>query len=222
MFYVGPGPLYSHVSLQCAVTDATNYDILVGQQALYPLGFGVDNWTEEAWIRPGWSAGDGRKELIPVAFASGAMTSAYDAMFGCSGLVADLPCGSTLFEETFAFMSGVAETHEHASVLSLTRHAKDPLPPWGTQWELTDRSQEIVATLDTPSALENSSTLLLARTIQWQPPDEGITLVKLFAGIDTGLATVLPVITSTVCWPYIPSSFHHQLSTVVLASCHEM
>ena len=48
MFYVGPGPLYSHVSLQCAVTDATNYDILVGQQALYPLGFGVDNWTEEA------------------------------------------------------------------------------------------------------------------------------------------------------------------------------
>ena len=48
MFYVGPGPLYSHVSLQYAVTDATNYDILVGQQALYPLGFGVDNWTEEA------------------------------------------------------------------------------------------------------------------------------------------------------------------------------
>ena len=98
MFYVGPGPLYSHVSLQCAVTDATNYDILVGQQALYPLGFGVDNWTEEAWIRPGWSADDGRKELIPVAFAAGAMTSARDAMFGCSALVADLPCGSTLFE----------------------------------------------------------------------------------------------------------------------------
>jgi hypothetical protein len=39
-----PAPLL----LRCAVTDATNYDILVGQQALYPLGFGLDNWTEEA------------------------------------------------------------------------------------------------------------------------------------------------------------------------------
>jgi hypothetical protein len=43
MFGVGSGPLFTHVSLQCAVTGATNYDILVGQQALYPLGFGVDN-----------------------------------------------------------------------------------------------------------------------------------------------------------------------------------
>ena len=50
MFGAGSGPLFSHVSLQCAVTGATNYDILVGQQALYPLGFGVDNWIEEAWI----------------------------------------------------------------------------------------------------------------------------------------------------------------------------
>ena len=34
--------------LRCTVTDATNYDILVGQQALYPLVSGLDNWTEEA------------------------------------------------------------------------------------------------------------------------------------------------------------------------------
>lgn len=52
MFGVGVGPLFSHVSLQCDVSGATNYDILVGQYVLYPLGFGVDNWTEEAWIRP--------------------------------------------------------------------------------------------------------------------------------------------------------------------------
>ena len=52
VFSMGSGPLFSHVSLQCAVTGASNYDILVGQQALYSLGFGVDNRTEEAWIRP--------------------------------------------------------------------------------------------------------------------------------------------------------------------------
>jgi hypothetical protein len=50
--------------MKCVITNATNYDILIGQQALYPLGFGLDNWTEEAWIRPGWSSGDGRKVLF--------------------------------------------------------------------------------------------------------------------------------------------------------------
>jgi len=89
MFGVKSGSMFSQVSLQCVVTGATNYDILVGQQALYPLGFGVDNWTEEAWIRPGWSTGDGRKELIPVVFAVSAMTSTADTIFGCSALAAD-------------------------------------------------------------------------------------------------------------------------------------
>lgn len=96
IFCIGPRPLYSHLSLQCAVTSATNYDILVGQQALYPLGFGLDNWTEEAWIRPGWSAGDGRKEFIPVAFAAAAMTMSAETLFGCSALASDLPCGPVL------------------------------------------------------------------------------------------------------------------------------
>jgi hypothetical protein len=191
MFGVGSGPLFSHVSLQCAVTGATNYDILVGQQALYPLGFGVDNWTEEAWIRPGWSAGDGRKELIPVVFAASAVTSTTEAMFGCSALASDLPCNSILLEETYAFMSTVVESREHAPLEILARHCKDPLPPWGTQLELTRRSQEIVNALDTPQFVVDSSTPLLARTIQWRPPDEGITLVELFAGIGTGLAAVL-------------------------------
>jgi hypothetical protein len=73
-----PAPLL----LRCAVMDATNYDILVGQQAFYPLGFGLDNWTEEAWIRPGWSAGDGRKELISVAFAAAATIEPLSMVFG--------------------------------------------------------------------------------------------------------------------------------------------
>jgi hypothetical protein len=112
------------------VTGATNYNILVDKQVLYSLGFEVDNWTEEAWIRPGWSTGDGRKELIP-------MTSTADAMFGCSALASDLPCGSTLLEETYAFMSGMVESREHVLPQIPTRHSKDPAPPWRTQLELT-------------------------------------------------------------------------------------
>lgn len=171
MFGVGAGPLYTHVSLQCAVTGATNYDILVGQQALYPLGFGVDNWTKEAWIRPGWSAGDGRKELIPVVFAASAATPTADAMFGCSALASDLPCGSTLLEETYAFMSGVAESHEHAPVEIPARHCKDPSPTWVNPLALTRRSREIVEPLIASQSSVDPSIPILARPIQWQPPE---------------------------------------------------
>ena len=57
--------------------------------------------------------------------------------------------------------------------------------------DLTRRSLEIVDTLDAAPLSIDASTPLLARTIQWRPPDEGITLVELLAGIGTGLAAVL-------------------------------
>ena len=44
---------YTHISVRCMVTGATTYDMLLGQQALYHIGFGHDCWTEEAWFRPG-------------------------------------------------------------------------------------------------------------------------------------------------------------------------
>lgn len=47
IFCVGAGTLYAHLLLKCAVTSGTNYDILVGQQAIYPLDFGLDNLTKE-------------------------------------------------------------------------------------------------------------------------------------------------------------------------------
>ena len=43
---------YTYVAVRCVVTSATTYDILLGQQALCPIGFGHDSWTEEAWFRP--------------------------------------------------------------------------------------------------------------------------------------------------------------------------
>ena len=87
-------------------------------------------------------------------------------------------------------MSRVAESREHAPVATPARHCKDPLPPWGTQLDLTRCSREIVDALDAAPLSTDSSTPWLARTIQWRPPDEGITLVELFAGIGTGLAAV--------------------------------
>ena len=112
------------------MAEATNYDILVGQQALYPLGFGLDNWTEEAWIRPGWSAGDGRRELIPVAFTAVATIAPLPMVFGCGTFVDTLPYGTTLLDEFLAFMASAEDQQEMVSQDTLVRHPKDPIPPW--------------------------------------------------------------------------------------------
>lgn len=50
MFYMEGSLTYSHLSLKCVVMGTTNYDILIDQQTLYPLGFGFDSWLEEVWI----------------------------------------------------------------------------------------------------------------------------------------------------------------------------
>jgi hypothetical protein len=34
---------------RCLVTNATNYDVLIGQEALFPLGFTIDDWFEHSY-----------------------------------------------------------------------------------------------------------------------------------------------------------------------------
>jgi hypothetical protein len=191
IFNVGAGPTYTHLSMKCVVTNATNYDILVGQQALYPLGFGLDNWTEEAWIRPGWSSGDSRKEFIPVAFAATSMTMVAEAMFGCSGSVADLPCALVLLEETLDYAFNAAEQQILSPSQISARHSKDPPPPWCTPKELSDHCRRIVADFRPGETPPTSSSFSFAQPIRWQPSPEGIVLVEIFGGIGTGLAAVL-------------------------------
>ena len=48
-FQVG-SDAYAYIVIRCVVTNAETYDNLVGQHALYPIGFALDNWTEEAWF----------------------------------------------------------------------------------------------------------------------------------------------------------------------------
>ena len=109
------------------MTDATNYDILVGQQTLYPLDFGLDNLTKKAWIQPGWSTGDGRTELIPVAFAAAATIAPLSLVSECSAIVDTLPYGSALLEESLAFIGGTDNQRDMAPNNALMHHPKDLL-----------------------------------------------------------------------------------------------
>ncbi len=39
------------LQVKCFVTNATNYDVIIGQKALFPPGFTINNWFEHAYYQ---------------------------------------------------------------------------------------------------------------------------------------------------------------------------
>ncbi len=39
------------LQVRCLVTNATSYDVLIGQKALFPPGFTINNWFKHAYFR---------------------------------------------------------------------------------------------------------------------------------------------------------------------------
>ena len=114
-----------------------------------------------------------------------------EAMFGCSGSVADLPCAPVLLDEAFDYACNTAEQQILSSLQIHARHFKNPPPPWRTLQELSDQRRHIVADLGLGETPPTSSSFSFAQPIRWQPPPECIVLVEIFGGIGTGLAAVL-------------------------------
>jgi hypothetical protein len=42
------------LQVRCLVTNATSYDVFIRQEAMFPLGFTIDNWFEHAYYRMNW------------------------------------------------------------------------------------------------------------------------------------------------------------------------
>jgi hypothetical protein len=39
------------LQIRCLVTNATSYDVFIGQEALFPPSFIIDNWFKHAYYR---------------------------------------------------------------------------------------------------------------------------------------------------------------------------
>jgi len=53
------------LQVRCLVTNATSYDVLIGQEALFPPGFTIDNWFEHAYYRVDWETDGHHLGYIP-------------------------------------------------------------------------------------------------------------------------------------------------------------
>jgi hypothetical protein len=52
--------------VRCLVTNATSYDVLIRQEALFPSSFTIDNWFKHAYYQVDWETNGHHLEYIPL------------------------------------------------------------------------------------------------------------------------------------------------------------
>jgi len=74
---------YQELCLQvrCLVTNATSYDVLIGQEALFPPSFTIDNWFEHAYYRVDWETDGHHLGYIPLDLHGSHSPMAHHCMF---------------------------------------------------------------------------------------------------------------------------------------------
>jgi len=69
------------LQVKCFVTNATNSDVFIGQQALFPPGFTIDNWFEHAYYRMDWETYGHHLGYIPLDLHGNYSPMAHHCMF---------------------------------------------------------------------------------------------------------------------------------------------
>jgi hypothetical protein len=54
------------LQVKCLITNATSYDVLIGQKALFPPSFTNDNWFKHAYYRVDWETDGHHLGYIPL------------------------------------------------------------------------------------------------------------------------------------------------------------
>ncbi len=52
--------------VRCLITNATNYDVFIRQEAMFPLGFTIDNWFKHGYYRVDWETHGHHLGYIPL------------------------------------------------------------------------------------------------------------------------------------------------------------
>ena len=179
------------ISVPCLTTSATSYDLLLGMDALYQLGMGVDPWTEHAFYRPGWRTQDKRIALLELDLVTTAHPSREPTVL-LANLAEDGDTPTTLQKQPTK-KAGRKMTPQpiwddnRPDFRAMAARAYDEVFAGYN----SDAALESLPRLPMPLTTTHEVTPINSRTINWDPPPDGVVLVELFAGLATGLAAAL-------------------------------
>jgi hypothetical protein len=186
------------LQVRCLVTNATSYDVLIGQEALFPPGFTIDNWFEHAYYRVAWGTDGHHLGYIPLDLHGNHTPMAHHCMLKEAHTISYIQQASHEWiegdEEEIAYAQateslGVVPTDiQHGpEVLQRFKVAHKPLVKALSSFENMDSHGESIKPL-------------LRQPITWTPPKERITLLELFGGISTGFEALLQL--GMLVWRY--------------------
>ena len=178
-----------HLKLRCLVTNATSYDVLVGQEALFPPGFTIDNWFEHAYYRVDWETEGHHLGYIPLDLHGSHTPMAHHCMLKEVHTISYIRQASHEWieedEEEIAyaqaaetFRASPTDIQHGPEVLKRLKAAHEPLVKAMSKFESMESHGEPIRPL-------------LRKLVTWTPPKEGLTLLELFGGISTGLEALL-------------------------------
>jgi hypothetical protein len=171
------------------VTNATSYDVLIGQEALFPPGFTIDNRFEHAYYRVDWETDGHHLGYIPLDLHGNHSPMAHHCMLKEAHTISYIQQASHEWiegdEEEIAYTQATESLKEVPTdikhgpeVLQRFKVAHKPLVKAFSSFESMESHGEPIKPL-------------LRQLITWTSPKEGITLLKLFGGIGTCLEALL-------------------------------
>jgi len=155
------------------VTNATNYDVLIGQKALFPLGFTIDNWFEHAYYRVDWETDGHHLGYIPLHLHGNHNPMAHHCMLKEVHIISYIQQASDEWiegnEEEIAYVQAIESLRvvpidiQHGlEVLQRFKVAHEPLVKALSSFERMENHGEPIKPV-------------LCQLIIWTPPKEGIT-----------------------------------------------
>jgi len=70
-----------YLQVKCLITNATSYNVFIGQKVLFPQGFIINNWFEHTYYRVDWETNGHHLGYIPFDLHGNHSLMAHHYMF---------------------------------------------------------------------------------------------------------------------------------------------
>jgi hypothetical protein len=187
------------LQVKCLIINATNYNVLIGQEALFSLGFIIDNWFEHAYYRVDWEIDGHHLGYIPLDLHGNHSLMAHHCMLKEAHTI------SYIQQASHTWIKGNEEEIAYAQAIESLRVVPTDIqhkPKVLQRFKATHKP--LVKALSSFKNMEShgeSIKPVLHQLITWTLPKEGITLLELFGGIGTSLKALLQ--SRMVVWRYL-------------------
>ncbi len=177
------------LQVRCLVTNATSYDVLIGQEALFPPSFTIDNWFEHAYYWVDWETHGHHLGYIPLDLHGNHGPMAHHCMLKEAHTISYIQQANREWIEGDEKETTYAQATESLKVVLIDiQHGPKVLQRFKATHE------PLVKALSNFENMESHGKPIkpvLRQLITSTPPKEGITLLELFGGIGTGFEALL-------------------------------